>query len=116
MQTLTELLNDADRLLHEPPFRDTDRQEPSPFPGAIVARVGNSDQLLYLRPEMVIGNDDVASASVSSSGDRFDVAIQLVPSAAERMRQATAAHSGGGSPRGRDPLISSRTSVRAFAF
>ncbi len=51
--------------------------------------------MIYLHPEIVVSNDDIAQSWVSQDGsDRFNVAIQLLPSGADRMRQATAMHVG----------------------
>jgi preprotein translocase subunit SecD len=69
--------------------------EEQAVPGLVVARAGDSGRLIYLHPEVVVSNDDVAQSWVSEEGaDRFGVALQLLPSAAERMRQATSAHIG----------------------
>jgi preprotein translocase subunit SecD len=69
--------------------------EDKPVQGLVVAQVPDSGRLIYLHPEIVISNDDVAQSSVSEDGsDRFSVIIQLLPSGADRMRQATAMHVG----------------------
>jgi len=69
--------------------------EDKPVQGLVVAQVPDSGRLIYLHPEIVVSNDDVAQSSVSEDGsDRFSVIIQLLPSGADRMRQATAMHVG----------------------
>jgi SecDF, P1 head subdomain len=69
--------------------------EDKPVQGLVVAQVADSGRLIYLHPEIVVSNDDVAQSSVSEDGsDRFSVIIQLLPSGADRMRQATALHVG----------------------
>ena len=51
--------------------------------------------MIYLHPEIVVSNDDIAQSWVSQDGpDRFNVAVQLLPSGADRMRQVTAMHVG----------------------
>ncbi len=69
--------------------------EGQPAPGLIVARVAASDRLIYLHPETVVNNEDIAASWVSQDGpDRFAVVVDLLPSGAERMRHATSAHAG----------------------
>jgi SecD-like export protein len=69
--------------------------EDQPIPGLIVARLADSGRVIYLHPEIVVGNDDIAQSWVSQDGpDRFGVAVKLLPAGAERMRQATATHVG----------------------
>lgn len=69
--------------------------EDTPVQGLVVAQVPNSGRLIYLHPEVVVSNDDIAQSSVSQDGsDRFSVIIQLLPAGADRMRQATAMHVG----------------------
>jgi preprotein translocase subunit SecD len=66
-----------------------------PVPGLVVAHVPDSDRLIYLNPEIVVSNEDIAQSWVVDDGSgRFGVAIELLPSGAERMRQATEAHVG----------------------
>jgi preprotein translocase subunit SecD len=65
-----------------------------PLPGLIVAQVSESN-LIYLHPELVLSNDDIAQSWVSQEGQtQFAVAVQFLPSGAQRIRQATAAHIG----------------------
>jgi preprotein translocase subunit SecD len=69
--------------------------ETQPVPGLIVARVGNSDRVIYLRPEAIVTNEDIAQSWVTQDGpNRYGVSVQLLPDGAHRMRQATAAHIG----------------------
>jgi len=69
--------------------------EDQPVSGLIVARLPDSGRVIYLHPEIVVSNDDIAQSWVSQDGpDRFGVAVQLLPSGADRMRQATATHVG----------------------
>jgi preprotein translocase subunit SecD len=69
--------------------------ETQPVPGLIVARVGNPDRVIYLHPEAIVTNDDIAQSWVIQDGpDRYGVSVQLLEAGAQRMRQATAAHIG----------------------
>ena len=69
--------------------------EDQPIPGLVVARRGDSGGVIYLHPEIVVSNDDIAQSWVSEDGpSQFRIAVQLLPSGAERMRQATANHVG----------------------
>jgi preprotein translocase subunit SecD len=69
--------------------------EAAPAPGLQVARVDTSGALVYVHPESVAGNDDIAHASVIDNGsDQFSVGVQFLPGGADRMRRATAAHVG----------------------
>jgi preprotein translocase subunit SecD len=69
--------------------------EDQPMPGLVVAQLADSGRVIYLHPEMVVGNDDVAQSWVSPDGPRgFAVAVRLLPAGAERMRQATSNHVG----------------------
>lgn len=69
--------------------------EEHPVPGLVVAQVANTGRVVYLHPETVAGNDDIAGAWVVDEGSaRFGVAVQFLPNGAERMRQATANHVG----------------------
>ncbi|OFW13659.1 MAG: hypothetical protein A3F70_01910 [Acidobacteria bacterium RIFCSPLOWO2_12_FULL_67_14] len=64
--------------------------EERPIPGPVVAEVADTGRLIYLYPETVVTNDDIAQSWVSNSGsDRFEVAVQFLPSGAARMQQAT---------------------------
>jgi hypothetical protein len=69
--------------------------EEKPLPGLVVARVGGSGRLIYLHPEMIVTNDDIAHSWVTEDGpDRFSVFVELLEPGAQRMRQATAGHIG----------------------
>jgi len=69
--------------------------EDTPLPGLIVAQVPDAGRLIYLHPEIVVSNDDIAQSWVSQDEpDRFSIGVQLLPSGAERMRRATTAHMG----------------------
>lgn len=69
--------------------------ENQPVPGLVVAQVAQTGRLIYLHPEIVLNNDDIAQSWVSQDGpDRFSVSVQFLQGAAERMRQATTAHLG----------------------
>jgi hypothetical protein len=69
--------------------------EDGPIPGLVVAQVPDSRRLIYLHPNVLVSNDDIAQTWVTEEApDQFGVAVQLLPSGAERMRQATASHVG----------------------
>jgi preprotein translocase subunit SecD len=69
--------------------------EDTPTPGLVVSQVGNSARLVYLHPEIVVSNDDIAQSWVyQDDAGGFGVAMKFLPSGAERMQQATKAHVG----------------------
>jgi hypothetical protein len=68
--------------------------EESPAPGLHVAQVTGTGRLLYLHPELVVGNDDIAETWVVDTAPRFGVGVRLLPDGAGRMHQATASHVG----------------------
>lgn len=69
--------------------------EEQPSPGLVVAQVRDTGRLIYVDPRVVVGNDDVASSWVSQDApDRYSVIVRLLPTGAERMRQATQNHVG----------------------
>jgi hypothetical protein len=69
--------------------------EERPTPGLIVAQVADSGRLIYLHPELVVNNDDIAHTwVVEDDPARFGVAVEFLASGAERMRQATTTHRG----------------------
>ena len=69
--------------------------EERPFDGLIVARAADSGRTIYLHPDLVITNDEIAQSWVTQDGpDRFGVSIQLLEGGARRMREATSAHLG----------------------
>jgi hypothetical protein len=64
-------------------------------PGLVVARGPDASPLIYLHPEVVIDNDDIARAwVVPTEPGEFGVAVDVLPPGAERLRQATMAHVG----------------------
>jgi hypothetical protein len=69
--------------------------EPEPAPGLVVARVRDSGRMIFLHPELIVTNEDVADTRVTEDGpDRFGVTVQLLETGAQRLQQATAAHIG----------------------
>ena len=69
--------------------------EDTPTPGLVVAQVADSTRLVYLHPEIVVSNDDIAQSWVYQDDvGGFGVAMKFLPSGAERMQQATKAHVG----------------------
>lgn len=69
--------------------------EDSPAAGLQAARVG-SDRAIYLHPEAIVTNSDIAHARVvpGDSASRFGVGIEFNAAGAEKMRTATAGHFG----------------------
>jgi len=69
--------------------------EPQPAPGLIVARVAGSEHLVYLHPEPILTNDDIAQSWVlEDEPNRFGVSVHFLEAGAQRMRRATANHLG----------------------
>lgn len=68
--------------------------EERPVPGLVVAHVEKTGQVIYLHPEALVSNEDVASAVAIDGTAGFTVEVQLLPSAAERLREATSGHIG----------------------
>ena len=69
--------------------------EAQPAPGLIVARVAGSERLVYLHPEPILTNDDIAQSWVlEDEPNRFGVSVHFLEAGAQRMRQATANHVG----------------------
>ncbi len=69
--------------------------EDRPISGLVVGQVADSGRVIYLHPEIVVSNEDIAQSWVVQDGpDRFGVSVQFLPAGAERMRQATATHVG----------------------
>jgi SecD-like export protein len=69
--------------------------ETQPVAGLLVARVVDSGRTIYLHPEMIVTNDDIAQSWVVQDGpDRFGISVELLEAGAQRMRQASAAHLG----------------------
>ena len=71
--------------------------EDRPIPGLVVAQGADSGRVIYLHPEIVVNNDDIAQSWMLQDGpDRFGVSVQFLPAGAERMRQATASRQSSG--------------------
>jgi preprotein translocase subunit SecD len=69
--------------------------EDQPIPGLVVATVAGPNRVIYLHPEIVVNNDDIAQSWVSQDGpDWFAVSVQFLPAGAQRISQATATHVG----------------------
>ena len=69
--------------------------EDRPAPGLLVDEVQNSKRLLYLHPETVVGNDDVAQTwVVEAAAGEYAVGVQFLPEGAARLKQASEAHTG----------------------
>jgi preprotein translocase subunit SecD len=68
--------------------------EDQPAPGLVVAQVPASDRFIYLHPEIVANNDDIAEAFVAQDGDQFSVNVRFLPPGAQRLEHATKAHVG----------------------
>jgi len=66
-------------------------------PGLREARVQGSGTLVYLRPEIIVTNDDISDSQViaGDTPSRFGIAVTFTTAGAEKMRQATAGHVGG---------------------
>ncbi len=70
--------------------------ESTPTLGLQPSHVAGSDRVIYLHPEAIVTNDDIAAARVvaGNAPDQFHVAVTLTSSAGEKMRAATADHIG----------------------
>jgi preprotein translocase subunit SecD len=70
--------------------------EEQPLPGLRAARVGSSDRTVYLHPDIVVTNSDIARSRVvpGASPSQFGIDVQLNSAGAEKMRQATMGHLG----------------------
>ena len=67
--------------------------EDRPVPGLVVAEERQTGRLIYLHPEAVVDNEDLVSASVvEEAPNRFSIAVDFLPTAVDRLHQATAAH------------------------
>jgi hypothetical protein len=64
--------------------------------GLTAARVANSNRTVYLHPEVVVTNGDIASSRVvqGATPSHFWIDVQLNATGAEKMRQATTNHIG----------------------
>jgi hypothetical protein len=65
-------------------------------PGLRAARVANSPRTVYLHPEVVVTNDDIAQSSVipGNQPSQFWIDVRLKAAGASRMRDATRNHLG----------------------
>lgn len=70
--------------------------EDAAAPGLREAPVGSHPRLVYLHDAVVVSNDHVAAAQVTSGrdADHFGVEVVFTPEGARRMFQATSAHVG----------------------
>ena len=70
--------------------------EDGPGDGLAEARIDGSDQVVYLHPEVVVANGDIAQSSVVPGGGpaEFWVSVEFTAPGARKMRQATAEHVG----------------------
>lgn len=71
------------------------RAEDHPVPGLLVGEVQSSKRLVYLHPETIVSNDDIAQTwVVEAAAGEFAVGVQFLPDGAERLKQASMAHIG----------------------
>jgi preprotein translocase subunit SecD len=69
--------------------------EDRPIPGLIVGQTADARRVIYLHPEIVVSNEDIAQTRVVENGPvTFGISVQFLPGGADRMRQATTAHVG----------------------
>ena len=69
--------------------------ETQPVPGLIVAQIARTGRVIYLHPEPVVTNDDIAQSWVMPDGpERFSISVEFLQTGAQRMQQATVAHLG----------------------
>jgi hypothetical protein len=71
--------------------------EDQPAAGLIAARVANSNRTVYLHPEVVVTNTDIAFSSVipgNTPSERFWIDVRLNGAGAAKMRRATMNHLG----------------------
>jgi hypothetical protein len=61
------------------------------------ARVTGSDRVVYLHPEIIVSNGDIAQTSVVQGDEppHFGVVVQFTEAGAQKMRQATTSRAGG---------------------
>jgi RNA polymerase sigma factor (sigma-70 family) len=75
----------------------TVRWHHQPGPGVRAARVGNSNRTVYLHPEIVVTNTDIAFSNAipgSTPSQQFWIDVRLNAAGAAKMRQATTNHLG----------------------
>jgi SecDF, P1 head subdomain len=70
--------------------------EETPAPGLLEAKVPGSGRSIYLHPQVVVGNGDIARAEVmpSSNALQFVVGVSFTADGARKMRAATQNHIG----------------------
>lgn len=70
--------------------------EEQPGTGLRAARVANSERTVYLHPEVVVTNDDIARSSVipGNQPSQFWIDVRLNAAGANKMREATRNHLG----------------------
>ena len=70
--------------------------EDHPSDGLRGERIAGSTRVVYLHPEIIVTNDDIAQSRVvpGDGSSRFGVAVEFNAAGAEKMRQATASHVG----------------------
>ena len=65
--------------------------------GLTAARVANSDRTVYLHPEVVVANTDIAFSNVvpgNTPSQQFWIDVRLTAAGADKMRQGTTNHLG----------------------
>jgi len=70
--------------------------EDQPAAGLQDAKVSGSDRTVYLHPEIVVGNSDIARSHVvqDTGTSHFEIAVEFNSAGAEKMQRATAVHIG----------------------
>jgi preprotein translocase subunit SecD len=74
--------------------------EDRPTAGLREARIAGSDRVIYLHPEIIVTNTDIAQSSVVQSSvalggpSRFGVGVRFTAEGAQKIREATATHVG----------------------
>jgi hypothetical protein len=70
--------------------------EDNPGPGLQAARIVGADRTVYLHPEVIVTNSDIAQARVvpGDSPSHFGVGIEFNAAGAQKMQTATAGHLG----------------------
>ena len=70
--------------------------EDRPGDGLVETPLDSSDQVVYLHPDVVVTNGDIAGSSVVSGNGpaEFWISVEFTPAGAQRMREATAEHVG----------------------
>ena len=71
--------------------------EEQPIAGLTAARVANSNRTVYLHPDVVVTNTDIAFSNVvpgNTPSPQFWIDVRLTAAGADRMRQATRNHIG----------------------